>query len=228
MKLRFLAASAAMTAVIPCAALGLALPASAAETDQGLSYSLDGRVYSDAPPQVFGGAPVLAPGVESTGSLWIRNDRESDIEVRIRTIEPAASTRIYFETAGATVVRLEPDKAAEFGLRVGLPWSAKNESEDQQVPSLQVRIDAVELAGGVGQAPDSSRPPDEGDSPDSDAPREELPQSDPPERHDGLGDTGFRGAALLAAAGIAGIGGLSLLAAQRRKQKELETDGVER
>jgi len=228
MKLRVLAAGAAMAAALPGVVIFLAAPASGAETEQGLSYSLDGQAYSDVPPPVFDGIPALVPGDESTRYLWIRNDRESEIEVRIRPFEPEASTRIYFETAGASVVRLEPDQAAEIGLQVGLPWSSGNGSQGQQVPSLQVRIDAVEVAGTDGPAPDPSQPPRDEEHPNGDEPREESTQPDPRERRDDLADTGSNGASLLAAAGIAGLAGLVLLAVRRRKQNELEADGVER
>lgn len=193
-------------AALPCLVLGLAVPAVAdAETDRGLSYSLDGRSYAQNPPPIFAGGHALVPGDEVAKSLWIRNDRDRDVEVSVHAVAPAPSTGIYFATAGASAFKLEPEGTREVELRVGLPWSASNGSEDQQVPELQVRVDAVELA-------------QEGGGPDAPGPEQEVD----------LPDTGFSGTVLWAAAGILALGGAVLAASRRMNRREQKRNGAQR
>ncbi|MGQ3383483.1 hypothetical protein [Glutamicibacter sp. TV12E] len=204
-RVRVKIAVGAITA-LPCLVLGLAVPAVAdAETDRGLSYSLDGRSYAQNPPPIFAGVHALVPGDEVAKSLWIRNDRDREIEVSVRAVAPAASTEIYFTTVGASTFTLVPSGTTEVELRLGLPWSASNGSEDQQVPALEVRVDAVELA-------------QEGGGPDAPGPEQEAD----------LPDTGFSGAVLWAATGILALGGAVLAASRRMNRREQKRNGAQR
>lgn len=193
-------------AALPCLVFGLAVPAAAGtEADRGLSYSLDGRSYAQNPPPIFAGGHELVPGDEVAKSLWIRNDRDRDVEVSVHALAPAEPTGIYFATTGASAFKLEPEGTREVELRVGLPWSASNGSKDQLVPELQVRVDAVESAREDG-GPDSSGPEQEIDLP----------------------ETGFSGAVLWAAAGILALGGAVLAASRGANRREQERDGAQR
>lgn len=182
----------ACLAAMFCAGWHLAAPATAEDTAPGLSFSLDGQDFSPVPPPVFGGG-ILAPGGEFTGSFQVRNDRENAVEVSIRPIAPDASTQLYFVAAGSTVMALDPLEVAEFELKLGLPESASNASQDRKVPSLKVVVTAAELdAGG------EPRPPDG------------------PEH---LVDTGFSGSLIGAAAGVAVVGLLLRGAARKNMDK---------
>ncbi|UYQ77157.1 hypothetical protein OF385_14200 [Glutamicibacter sp. JL.03c] len=183
----------ACLAAMLCAGWHLAAPATAEDTAPGLSFSLDGQDFSPVPPPVFGGGDILAPGGESTGSFQVRNDRDSAVEVSIRPIAPDASTQLYFVAAGSKVMVLDPLEVAEFELKLGLPESASNASQDRKVPSLKVEVTAAELdAGG------EPRPPDG------------------PEH---LVDTGFSGSLIGAAAGAAVVGLLLRGAARKNTDK---------
>lgn len=194
-------------AALPCLVLvlGLAVPAAGAEADRGLSYSLDGHSYAQNPPPIFAGGHELVPGDEVAKSLWIRNDRDRDVEVSVHALAPAEPTGIYFATTGASAFTLEHEGTREVELRVGLPWSASNGSKDQLVPELQVRVDAVESAREDG-GPDSSGPEQEIDLP----------------------ETGFSGAVLWVAAGILALGGAALAASRGANRREQERDGAQR
>lgn len=188
--------------------------------DGGLSYSIDGRKFSQAPPPLFSGKPVLVPGDEFIGALWIRNDRGLEVEVNVQPKAPEAHTQIYFETTGQSRFRLEPDESVKVGLRMGLPDSANNRSQDQKVRSLQVQINAVET--GTGEAPESetSQPPRE-----TDAPPEDSPENNSPDQWDQLSETGFNGGLVLLGIGALAAGCAAVILSWRQKRTETARDG---
>jgi len=200
-----LSASTALLASVFATVMGMSLPrAEASSSDEKLGYSVDGHNYSPEPPPVFDGQESLVPGDEVTGSLWIRNDRQSEIEVSVRPVAPDLSSRMYFETVSTSVVRLHPTQAKRFDLKIGLPWTADELSENRQEPSLQVLVEAKE-------AFDEVKPPAE-------PPLEDSPESPNSERDDELADTGFSALGLLIAVGLTALGTLVLGIRQKGSQ----------
>ena len=197
-------------AVAPCCAFATVVPAIAGETaDHGLSYSVDGQSYSQNPPPIFKDVHALVPGDDVEGSLWIRNDRQSAIELGVQAVPPPESTEIYFKAAGASKFHLEPADATEVELRLGLPLSAGNDSEDQIVPGLEVRVHAMEP---VASSEPTQRPGPSDDSND----------------HEGdLLDTGVNLETLWASLALAMLGSVALIASRRRNRRHHEKDGTQ-
>ncbi|MGO2052183.1 MAG: hypothetical protein ACTH2H_05275 [Glutamicibacter sp.] len=189
----------------------------------GLSYSSDGRNFSQAPPPLFSGEPVLVPGDEITGALWIRNDRGQEVEVSVRPKASAAHTQIYFETIGLSRFRLEPEETVKVGLRMGLPGSATNGSQDQEKRSLQVQINAVETGIGKTPEPEPSQPPRE-----THAPPEDSPENETPDQRDQLSDTGFSGGVIVLGIGALVVGCAAVMLSWRQNRTEATKAGGKR
>ncbi|PRA04517.1 hypothetical protein CQ010_06245 [Arthrobacter sp. MYb211] len=214
---------ASAAALIACLSAAPVHARSDQDSAGGLSYSSDGRNFSQAPPPLFGGEPVLVPGDEVIGALWIRNDRGLEIEVSVQPKDPAAHTQIYFETIGLSRFRLEPEESVKVGLRMGMPGSATNGSQDQEERSLQVQINAVEIGIGKTPEPEPSQPPRE-----TDAPPEAPPEKNTPDQRDQLSDTGFSGGVIALGIGALAAGCAAVILSWRQKRTEAIRDDGKR
>lgn len=216
-RLLKIAVGVVATAFCFAASLSTALPATASLDSEGeLSYSVDGKTYSTNPPPIFADGIQLVPGDEIVESLWLRNDRDRGIEVNVQPLQPAESMQIYFETAKASKFTLGPSETTKVELKLGMRWSAANDSADQEEPSLEVQIDAVELA-----ETEPSKTPDD----QSEPPKSTTPDSQGPELEEKIPNTGFNGATLLLAGALAVLGGIVMAASRGAKQRSMKRTG---
>lgn len=114
--------------------------------DTAFSYSSDGVVFSKAVPDLFGASPKLVPGEEIEEQLWVRNENSIAVEMSVAAGTPLGEGELA--RAGLTpspVVTLAPGTAAPLQVRMWLPESADNSSQNQTWP-VRLQINTRESA----------------------------------------------------------------------------------
>lgn len=108
--------------------------------DIAFSYSSDGVAFSKAVPELFSASPKLVPGEGIEKQLWVRNENSMAVEVSVAAVALLGDRELA--RAGLTpspVVTLAPGAAAPLNVRIWLPESAGNSSQNRTWPvNLQV------------------------------------------------------------------------------------------
>ncbi|MFJ2618530.1 hypothetical protein [Glutamicibacter sp. NPDC087344] len=174
----------------------------AQEQPSGISFSVGGEEFSAEPQPLFESHLQLVPGDQLTDELSIRNDRDHDITVSVTPRLSDTSTELQFEVMGQASAQLEPHQASTFQLRVRLPESAGNSSQNQ-TRDLAVEVRAVQ----TGDVTPPGTPPAPPQDPDAD------PSAPPHE----LGNTGFDGWIFALAGGVLGVGTILFLRSKKSR-----------
>ncbi len=187
------------TAVLLC--LGTAPTAAQssppAAGDTGLRYSTDGVNYSSSPPQLFTALPRFVPGDEVRTRLWIQNTRADAVDVTFQPSYPDRSGVMLAPTISGTT-RLAGGASTAITLRVSLPLTASNRTQDQTSDKLRLRVNAQ---AAVPEANTPHVPPGE------------------------LGETGFSGGIFPLILGMLGVGGILYAKSRRHTQQEHMMEG---
>lgn len=197
-------------------------------SDKGLAFSVDGKAYSVAPPEMFSQIPILVPGDRITEALWIRNERDSKIEVNVEPDIQTEQSEVYFRTDGASTFVLYPGQSTKVVLQLGLPFASTNRSEGLVENSARVIIRAAETLNAENPDQNPSVPPVESGNPPKKYPEVHYPDSNVPEDQKNLSDTGFGGWIFPMALGTLAAGIAILYSSGRRENTETLTDGDNR
>lgn len=147
-----------VSTVLALVALCLAAVPSMADEPDGnsVSFSNDGRSFTDHPGSIFDGPVRLVPGDRLAGGIWIRNDQSSKVEMAVTPKRPEVESAMEFTTIGESRFQLAPQEKAWVALQVELPEDAGNSSADRtEQLQLQVRSSELSAEGEANpQAPD--------------------------------------------------------------------------
>lgn len=179
--------SPALIALILLCFAGAHPAAAADQTIAGLSYSTDGQHFTAHPPKLFDDLSKLVPGEGHEAYLWLRNNSERELNITVEPSRQPVETELDFVVISEPKRHLAPSEQTSFGLRVSLPRAATNQSFDQMIDLLTVKIHATE--DWPGKEPS------------------ENPKAQPNENwKDHLGNTGFTDWLIPLAFGLVGVG----------------------
>lgn len=197
---RFIAGLAPLVMFV---SLGVPAQAVTAEPeDNSLSYSSDGKNYDNTLPTLFVDAPKLIPGEELHRRMWIRNERSEPIEISVHTKNPESEHGIWMAASPQGKLSLGVGASRAVDLRVWLPVSAGNSTQNITSQNLRIQVQAHE-----------QHSPDDG-------PDEHISKG-----QDQLGDTGFFPGFLSVAIGALITGIVLNLLSRRKKHTNRSTEG---
>lgn len=118
-----------------------------------ISYSLDGKNFSSSVGTIFPTDLKLVPGDKIEKRLWLRNERNEDIQFSVVPVLSDEKSQLEVSIVGAGMHQLEPDEKTVISLQVELPRDATNYSQDR-MSNLMLDIKISESVRTDQQGPD--------------------------------------------------------------------------